>query len=70
MTRLKSRCHKSGPVTTTMVLTVRKFVSLFVSILLFGNAWTMAHWIGTVLVFGGALVYGLDGWLLGKAKTD
>lgn len=43
-----------------MVLTVRKFVSLLVSIVLFNNPWTPAHWMGSVLVFGGALVYGLQ----------
>jgi UDP-xylose/UDP-N-acetylglucosamine transporter B4 len=43
-----------------MVLTVRKFISLIVSIVLFNNQWSVAHWIGTSLVFGGAFIYGAD----------
>ena len=58
----------SGPVTTTMVLTVRKFISLFISIAFFDNRWTMAHWIGTSLVFGGAFVYGAHGLFVSDAK--
>lgn len=51
----------NGPVTTTMILTVRKFLSLIISITMFGNVWTLNHWMGTVCVFGGALVYALLG---------
>jgi UDP-xylose/UDP-N-acetylglucosamine transporter B4 len=50
----------SGPVTATLVLTIRKFVSLIISILFFNNLWTFFHWIGTALVFGGAIVYSAD----------
>lgn len=60
----------SGPVTATLVLTCRKFVSLIVSILLFNNPWTNAHWIGSSLVFGGTLIYSIEygGGGEGKAK--
>ncbi len=58
---------KHAQVTTTMVLTVRKFVSLIVSIMLFNNQWSVAHWIGTSLVFGGAFIYGADS-LFGTAS--
>lgn len=58
----------SGPVTTTMVLTVRKFLSLIVSIVFFGNVWTSAHWVGTLLVFGGAFIYGAGPQVLQKIK--
>lgn len=50
----------SGPVTATLVLTCRKFVSLIISIALFNNPWTNAHWLGSVLVFGGTLVYSIE----------
>jgi drug/metabolite transporter (DMT)-like permease len=51
-----------------MVLTVRKFVSLLVSIVFFGNAWSVAHWLGTVCVFGGAVVYSTD--FMSRKKQD
>ena len=46
------------PLSVNVTLTVRKFVSLLVSIYLFNNTFTAAHWIGAVCVFGGALWYG------------
>lgn len=55
----------AGPVTTTMVLTVRKFLSLIISVTFFQNVWTVSHWIGTLLVFGGALIYGLHAQITG-----
>lgn len=41
----------------TLVLTLRKFVSLIFSIIYFGNAFTILHWLGTILVFGGTLIF-------------
>lgn len=41
----------------TMVVTLRKFVSLIFSIVYFQNPFTLYHWIGTVLVFGGTLLF-------------
>lgn len=41
----------------TLLVTIRKFLSLIVSIIYFNNAFTSAHWAGAGLVFGGTLVY-------------
>eukprot|EP00928_Gymnodinium_smaydae_P034182 TRINITY_DN24293_c0_g1_i1.p1 TRINITY_DN24293_c0_g1~~TRINITY_DN24293_c0_g1_i1.p1 ORF type:complete len:385 (-),score=82.89 TRINITY_DN24293_c0_g1_i1:71-1099(-) len=46
-----------SPLTLTIVLSVRKFLSVVVSILLFSNPWTPLHSIATVLIFGGAFAY-------------
>uniref|UniRef100_A0A670ZLB1 Solute carrier family 35 member B4 n=1 Tax=Pseudonaja textilis TaxID=8673 RepID=A0A670ZLB1_PSETE len=43
--------------TVTLVVTLRKFVSLIFSILYFQNSFTTWHWLGTVLVFVGMLLY-------------
>ena len=50
----------SDPLTVNVTLTVRKSVSLLLSIWAFGNTFTPPHWVGSCLVFGGALLYGLD----------
>jgi UDP-xylose/UDP-N-acetylglucosamine transporter B4 len=46
-----------GTLTTTLTITTRKFVSLILSVFYFDNAFTTNHWIGTVLVFVGILMY-------------
>nr|XP_056702711.1 nucleotide sugar transporter SLC35B4 [Euleptes europaea] len=43
--------------TVTLVVTLRKFVSLIFSILYFRNPFTPWHWIGTLFVFMGTLMY-------------
>ena len=43
--------------TVTLVLTLRKFASLVFSIIYFGNNFTLYHWLGTVLVFVGTLIF-------------
>jgi len=43
--------------TVTMVVTLRKFLSLLFSILYFNNPFTLYHWLGTALVFGGTLLF-------------
>ncbi|KAG8576789.1 hypothetical protein GDO81_009973 [Engystomops pustulosus] len=43
--------------TVTLVVTLRKFLSLIFSILYFKNPFTTWHWIGTLLVFMGTLLY-------------
>ena len=48
---------RAGALTVSVVLTVRKFVSLVLSIWYFDNDFSAAHWAGAVLVFGGALWY-------------
>ena len=41
----------------TLVVTLRKFVSLLFSIFYFQNPFTIQHWMGTVLVFGGTALF-------------
>ncbi|KAH7938256.1 hypothetical protein HPB49_021986 [Dermacentor silvarum] len=43
--------------TVTLVITLRKFVSLLLSIYCFQNPFTLTHWFGTVLVFAGTLLF-------------
>ncbi|XP_038667738.1 UDP-xylose and UDP-N-acetylglucosamine transporter isoform X2 [Scyliorhinus canicula] len=43
--------------TVTLVVTLRKFISLIFSIVYFKNPFTFWHWIGTLVVFIGTLTY-------------
>ncbi|XP_062141179.1 UDP-xylose and UDP-N-acetylglucosamine transporter [Drosophila sulfurigaster albostrigata] len=43
--------------TVTLVVTLRKFVSLLFSIMYFRNPFTISHWLGTVLVFFGTILF-------------
>ena len=43
--------------TASLVLTIRKFISVLFSIWYFQNPFTLYHWIGTSLVFGGTLLF-------------
>ncbi|XP_033888226.1 UDP-xylose and UDP-N-acetylglucosamine transporter [Acipenser ruthenus] len=43
--------------TVTLVVTLRKFISLIFSIMYFRNPFTVWHWIGTLVVFIGTLMY-------------
>ncbi|KAM8719643.1 hypothetical protein ACLKA7_005815 [Drosophila subpalustris] len=43
--------------TVTLVVTLRKFVSLLFSIVYFRNPFTLSHWLGTVLVFFGTILF-------------
>lgn len=43
--------------TVTLVVTLRKFLSLIFSILYFQNPFTAWHWVGTAVVFLGTLLY-------------
>ncbi|XP_018578845.1 UDP-xylose and UDP-N-acetylglucosamine transporter [Anoplophora glabripennis] len=43
--------------TVTLVITLRKFFSLLFSIIYFQNPFTFAHWIGTIMVFTGTLMF-------------
>ncbi|KAJ8002650.1 hypothetical protein DPEC_G00161100 [Dallia pectoralis] len=59
--------------TVTLVVTLRKFVSLIISILYFKNPFTAWHWLGTAVVFLGTLIYtevwtSIYGALRGKAE--
>lgn len=41
----------------TLVVTLRKFVSLLFSIVYFSNPFTFYHWVGTALVFSGTFLF-------------
>ncbi|XP_006618624.1 UDP-xylose and UDP-N-acetylglucosamine transporter [Apis laboriosa] len=43
--------------TVTLVITLRKFLSLLFSIIYFKNPFTIYHWIGTILVFTGTVIF-------------
>ncbi len=43
--------------TVTLVLTLRKFLSLIISIIYFKNPFTLLHWAGTIMVFAGTLLF-------------
>lgn len=47
----------AGALTLQLALTVRKFLSLFLSIWFFGNTFTRYHWTGASLAFAAILVY-------------
>ncbi len=49
----------TSAVTVNIVVTCRKFSSLLISIFYFNNPFTLAHWLGTVLVFGGTYMYSM-----------
>lgn len=51
---LTSEC---ASLTVTLVVTLRKFMSLMFSIFYFQNPFTLYHWCGTGLVFGGTLIF-------------
>lgn len=46
-----------SPLTLTILLSVRKFLSVLVSIFWFRNPWTSWHSFAVVLIFGGAFAY-------------
>mmetsp|Transcript_12848 Transcript_12848/g.30113 ORF Transcript_12848/g.30113 Transcript_12848/m.30113 type:complete len:354 (+) Transcript_12848:95-1156(+) len=46
-----------SPLTVNITLSVRKFLSLVLSILWFGNPWTSLHSVATVAIFGGVFAY-------------
>ena len=55
--------------TVTLVVTLRKFLSLLFSIMYFKNPFTVYHWIGTSLVFGGTLLFSdIPGMLRSKKE--
>ncbi|KAL4744808.1 hypothetical protein BDW72DRAFT_212177 [Aspergillus terricola var. indicus] len=58
---------KSSSLTVTIVLNIRKLVSLLLSIHLFGNALSKGVLMGAVLVFVGGSLYGFEGARLRRA---
>ena len=54
--------------TVTLVVTLRKFLSLLFSIWYFSNPFTPLHWLGTSLVFGGTILFSdIPGLLAGRS---
>ncbi|KAJ5072183.1 udp-xylose and udp-n-acetylglucosamine transporter [Anaeramoeba ignava] len=51
--------------TTTFMLSVRKFISILISVLYFRNVFTFYHWISTILVFSGSIFY-----VIGKMENN
>lgn len=43
--------------TVTLVVTLRKFTSLIFSIVYFKNEFTIFHWLGTICVFYGTIIF-------------
>ena len=56
--------------TVTLVVTLRKFLSLIFSIWYFQNPFTLYHWIGTSLVFGGTLLFSDIPSMIKASKAD
>lgn len=51
----------TNSLTMTLVISLRKFVSLVISVFYFGHVFQPAHWFGTAAVFTGTLLYALGG---------
>jgi UDP-xylose/UDP-N-acetylglucosamine transporter B4 len=52
--KLQTLCSS---LTVTLVITLRKFVSLIISIVYFQNPFTTAHWLGAACVFIGVILF-------------
>eukprot|EP00164_Ancoracysta_twista_P002358 GFYU01003118.1.p1 GENE.GFYU01003118.1~~GFYU01003118.1.p1 ORF type:complete len:494 (-),score=104.06 GFYU01003118.1:38-1519(-) len=50
----------TSSLTCTMVITIRKFVSLLFSVFYFSHPFTKEHWMGSASVFAGTLLYVLS----------
>jgi len=46
--------------TTTLILTIRKFLSLLISLYMFNHKFSIMDWSGAILIFGGSLIYLFD----------
>ena len=57
MTAVTTLTSELSALAITVILTLRKFMSLIVSIVYFRNPFTFYHWLGTVLVFTGTLIF-------------
>jgi len=53
--------EESTAIVLVMVLTIRKFLTIMISIYQFKHPFTTYHWIGTMLVFSGSILYSLKG---------
>ncbi|PYH44798.1 putative UPD-GlcNAc transporter (Mnn2-2) [Aspergillus saccharolyticus JOP 1030-1] len=61
---------KTSSLTVTIVLNVRKLVSLLLSIYIFGNSLTPGVFVGALLVFLGGAFYGYEGTRAKKTHSD
>ncbi|KAL4943946.1 hypothetical protein BDV06DRAFT_188454 [Aspergillus oleicola] len=59
---------ESSSLTVTIVLNIRKLVSLLLSIRLFGNSLSVGVLLGATLVFAGGAMYGFEGARLRRAN--
>ncbi|RCK67538.1 UDP-N-acetylglucosamine transporter YEA4 [Candida viswanathii] len=59
----------TSALTVTVVLLVRKFISLILSVLWYGNTMSNLAIIGSIAVFGGAAYYSLSGLRTNKTKS-
>merc|ERR1712087_48061 len=59
-----------SPLSLTIVLSVRKFLSVGFSILWFGNPWTHLHSVASGLIFGGAFAYSSAPKFIAHADGD
>ncbi|KAG4088677.1 UAA transporter [Neocallimastix lanati (nom. inval.)] len=50
----------STALTLNLILSLRKFVSLLLSIFIFKNPLKLGHWIGTIILFAGTVMYFKD----------
>lgn len=57
---------ETNSLTATLIITIRKFVSLLISVTFFDNNFQMYHWIGTIMVFGGSIWY----WKIDKDEKE
>merc|ERR1719213_132456 len=46
-----------SPLTVNLTLSVRKFASVMLSVVLFGNPWGTKHVVASCLIFGGVFAY-------------
>ncbi|XP_059090190.1 UDP-xylose and UDP-N-acetylglucosamine transporter-like isoform X2 [Tigriopus californicus] len=64
---LTSEC---ASLTVTLVVTLRKFLSLLFSIWYFQNPFTLWHWVGTLMVFSGTLLFSDVPGMIKKAREQ
>ncbi len=58
------------PLTVSMVLTVRKLVSLAVSVVVFNNSFSVYHIVGSLVVFLGAILFSVESAAASKSKKS
>jgi solute carrier family 35 (UDP-xylose/UDP-N-acetylglucosamine transporter), member B4 len=59
---------RSSALTVTIVLNIRKLVSLLLSIYLFGNKLSLMVMVGAMVVFGGGGMYAVESQRVNKQK--